>query len=255
MRIIISRLNRFRHLQSDYNLHAEGLTEFLNDTQVIGNLERLSADRRLHSVRRKQDIYVAGDESIRLYFLKAGRVKTVKTTNAGKELLTGLYHPGEFFGYLALLPQTAYDDSAVALDNAALVYLPKYDFLRLLTRNAEVGQPFIRILAGCVSEREQQFWARTYHSICRRVADMLLGLHEDDPDTLIQLSRNDLAAMVGTASESLSRTLSEFRQAGYVELTPQGIRGVQPAKRRVANGHPMKNPDRDWKPCQGCDSR
>jgi len=234
---ITSRLNRFQHLKSEYNLQAEGLTEFLDDAKAVGNLESLSADRRLHTVRKKQDIYVEGDEPIRLYFLKSGRVKTVKTTNAGKELITGLYHPGEFFGYLALLTQTAYDDSAVALDDAELVYIPKHDFLQLLTRNAEVGQQFIRLLAGRVSEREQQLLDMAYNSIRRRVADTLLHLHEqttaDAP--LIQLSRDDMAAMVGTASESLIRTLSEFRQAGYVELTPQGIRVVQPEKLRAAN--------------------
>ncbi|QNE38147.1 response regulator [Hymenobacter sp. NBH84] len=234
---ITSRLNRFQHLKAEYNLQAEGLTEFLNDAQAVGNLESLSADRRVHTVRRKQDIYVEGDEPIRLYFLKSGRVKTVKTTNAGKELITGLYHPGDFFGYLSLLTQTAYDDSAVALDDAELVYIPKHDFLQLLTRNAEVGQQFIRLLAGRVSEREQQLLDMAYNSIRRRVADTLLHLHEqttaDAP--LIQLSRDDMAAMVGTASESLIRTLSEFRQSGYVDLTPQGIRVVQPDKLRAAN--------------------
>ncbi|MBC6612534.1 response regulator [Hymenobacter sp. BT507] len=232
---ITSRLNRFQHLKSDYNLQAEGLTEFLNDAKTVGNLESLSADRRVHTVRRKQDIYVEGDEPIRLYFLKAGRVKTVKTTSAGKELITGLYNPGEFFGYLSLLTQTPYDDSAVALDDAELVYIPKHDFLQLLTRNAEVGQQFIRLLAGRVSEREQQLLDMAYNSIRRRVADTLLRLHEDNPNTLIQLSRDDMAAMVGTATESLIRTLSEFRQSGYVDLTPQGIRVVQPEKLRAAN--------------------
>ncbi|MBW3129630.1 response regulator [Hymenobacter profundi] len=234
---ITSRLNRFQHLKPEYNLQAEGLTEFLDDARAVGNLESLSADRRVHTVRRKQDIYVEGDEPIRLYFLKSGRVKTVKTTNAGKELITGLYHPGDFFGYLSLLTQTAYDDSAVALDDAELVYIPKHDFLQLLTRNAEVGQQFIRLLAGRVSEREQQLLDMAYNSIRRRVADTLLHLHAqataDAP--LIQVSRDDMAAMVGTATESLIRTLSEFRQSGYVDLTPQGIRVTQPDKLRAAN--------------------
>jgi CRP/FNR family cyclic AMP-dependent transcriptional regulator len=233
---ITGRLNRFQHLKPDYNLQAEGLHEFLHDAQAAGNLESLSVDRRVHTVRRKQDIYVEGDEPIRLYFLKAGRVKTVKTTSAGKELITGIYSAGDFFGYLPLLTQTSYDDSAVALDDAELVYIPKHDFLQLLTRNAEVGQQFIRLLAGRVSEREQQLLDMAYNSIRRRVADTLLRLHEQHgPGTLIQLSRDDMAAIVGTASESLIRTLSEFRQAGYIELTPQGIRVVQPDKLRTAN--------------------
>ncbi|WP_324672237.1 response regulator [Hymenobacter sp. GOD-10R] len=234
---VTGRLNRFRHLKPDYDLQAEGLDEFLEDAKQVANLESLSADRKVHVVRKKQDIYVEGDEPTRLYFVKSGRVKTVKTTGAGKELITGIYNPGEFFGYMALLEQTPYSDSAVAVDDSELVYIPKQDFLQLLTRNPEVGQHFIRLLAGRVSEREQQLLDMAYNSIRRRVADTLLRLHEqaDLASPTIQLSREDMAAMIGTASESLIRTLSEFKQAGYIEVTPKSIRVLQPEKLRTAH--------------------
>ncbi|OUJ71435.1 response regulator [Hymenobacter crusticola] len=234
---VTGRLNRFRHLKPDYDLQAEGLNEFLEDAKQVANLESLSADRKVHLARKKQDIYVEGDEPARLYFVKSGRVKTVKTTGAGKELITGIYNPGEFFGYMALLEQTPYSDSAVAVDDSELVYIPKQDFLQLLTRNPEVGQHFIRLLAGRVSEREQQLLDMAYNSIRRRVADTLLRLHAQADLALpaIQLSREDMAAMIGTASESLIRTLSEFKQAGFIEVTPKSIRVLQPEKLRSAH--------------------
>jgi len=237
---VTSRLNRFRYLKPDYDLQAEGLDEFLEDAKHVANLESLSADRKVHTVRKKQDIYVEGDEPARLYFVKSGRVKTIKTTSAGKELITGIYNSGEFFGYMALLEQTPYSDSAVAVDDSDLVYIPKSDFLQLLTRNPDVGQHFIRLLAGRVSEREQQLLDMAYNSIRRRVADTLLRLNEQagadaDSPSLIQLSREDMAAMIGTASESLIRTLSEFKQAGYIEVTAKSIRVLQPDKLRSAH--------------------
>jgi|SRR6476661_695132 len=232
---ITSRLNRFRHLKPDYDLQGEGLNEFLDDARAVGNLASLSADRKVYQVRKKQDIYLEGDEPNRVYFLKSGRVKTVKTTDAGKELITGLYGPGEFFGYLPLLENTDHSDSAVAVDDSELVYIPKDDFTQLVMRNPEVGQQFIRLLAGRVSEREQQLLGMAYSSIRRRVADILLRLHEQSEEGSIQLSREDMAAMVGTASESLIRTLSEFKQDGLIELTPKNIKVLQPEKLRRAH--------------------
>ena len=76
-----------------------------------------------------------------------------------------------------------------------------------------------------------------YNSIRRRVADTLLRLHAqagDGPDASIQLSREDMAAMIGTAPESLIRTLSEFKADGLVELTPKNIRVLEPEKLRRA---------------------
>ncbi|MBC6990525.1 MULTISPECIES: response regulator [Hymenobacter] len=235
---ITGRLNRFQHLKPDYDLQGEGLNEFLDDARSVGNLESLSADRKVQTVRKKQEIYAEDDEPTRLYFVKSGRVKTIKTTSAGKELITGIYQAGEFFGYLPLLEHTKYTDSAVAVDDSALVYIPKADFMQLVLRNPDVSQHFIRLLAGHVAEREQLLLGMAYNSIRRRVADTLLRMQEQagpEPDALIQLSRDDMAAVVGTAPESLIRTLSEFKQSGLIEMSTKGIRVLQPEKLRRSN--------------------
>ena len=233
---ITGRLNRFEHLKPDYDATAQGLGGFLDAAQAVGGLESLTLDRKVHTVRKKQDVYREGDEPTRVYFVRAGRVKTVKATEGDKELITGLYGPGEFFGYLALLDQTPHADSAVAVEDSELVFIPKADFTQLLERNPEVSQQFMRLLAGRVSERETLLLTMAYSSIRRRVADTLLQLHEQaGPGGSIQVSRDDVAAMVGTASESLIRTLSEFKQDGLVELTPKTIRVLAPEKLRRAH--------------------
>ena len=233
---ITGRLNRFEHLKPDYDATAQGLGGFLDAAQAVGGLESLTLDRKVHTVRKKQDVYREGDEPTRVYFVQAGRVKTVKATEGDKELITGLYGPGGFFGYLALLDQTPHADSAVAVEDSELVFIPKADFTQLLERNPEVSQQFMRLLAGRVSERETQLLTMAYSSIRRRVADTLLQLHEQaGPGGSIQVSRDDVAAMVGTASESLIRTLSEFKQDGLVELTPKTIRVLAPEKLRRAH--------------------
>ena len=237
---IAGRLARFQHLKPDYAPTTEGLHEFLRDAHQATGLQSLAADRRPHAVPRKQIIYAEGDEATRLYFIQSGRVKTSKTTAAGKELITGIYQAGGFFGYQALLEGTEQHETAVAVEDATLLYIPADEFTQLVLRNPAVSQQFVRLLAGRVREQEQLLLGMAYNSLRKRVADSLLRLHEqqlaaDPTDPRILLSRDDLAALIGTAPESLSRTLSEFRQAGNIELNPKFIRILQPEKLCRAN--------------------
>jgi CRP-like cAMP-binding protein/CheY-like chemotaxis protein len=236
---IAGRLNRLRQLRPAYDLHQPaGLVEFLTDATAVGHLEGLAADRRPHLLRKKQELYAEGDEPTRLYFVQAGRVKTVRRTAGGKELITGMYGPGEFMGYLPLLQGAPHPDSAVVLEEATLCYIPKDDFMQLLHRHPVVGQQFVRLLAGQVAERETQLLGMAYDSLRRRVADTLLRLHEQASSAAgasIQLAREDLAAIVGIAPESLIRTLTEFKQDGLIEQTAAGIHVVQPEKLRRAH--------------------
>ena len=164
-------------------------------------------------------------------------MKTSKQTAGGKELITGLYQAGDFFGHQPLLEGTAHHDTAVALDDATLLYIPADDFTQLVFRNPAVGQQFVRLLAGRVREQETLLLDMAYNSLRKRVADALLRLHEQQAsagvaEPLVQLSREDLAALVGTAPESLSRILSEFRQDELIELMPKHIRVLLPEQLR-----------------------
>lgn len=230
------RLNRFQSLRPDYDLQKNGLEEFLTDaTQLAGDLISLSEDRKIHAVSKKQFLFYEGDDPTRLYFLRTGRVKTIRTDANGKEFITGIYQTGDFFGYFPLLEAKEHPDSAVTLDDSELVYIPANDFRQLLLASPEVSQQFIKLLAGRVAEREEQLLGMAYGSLRRRVADTLLRLHEQESDQIIRLSRADLAAMVGTATESLIRTLSEFKQDGLVEVTDTGgIQVVKPYQMRQA---------------------
>jgi CRP-like cAMP-binding protein/DNA-binding response OmpR family regulator len=243
---IEGRLKRVKHAEpvpepvvqprSDYNLQQDGLGQFLDDALRGGNGLNLSADRKVHTVRKKQYVYSEGDEPTWLYFLKSGTVKTIRVTTDGKELITGLYQAGDFFGYFALLDCQLYTDSAVTVADSELIYIPKDDFRQLLLVNPAVSSQFIKLLAGQVGERETQLVGMAYNSLRRRVADTLLRLHEAQPDEPIQLSRDDLAAMTGTATESLIRTLSEFKHDGLLTVTASGgIQVKQPDKLRLGN--------------------
>ncbi|GAA4452150.1 response regulator [Nibrella saemangeumensis] len=231
---IEGRLKRFEQMRPAYEPSSEGLNQFLDDARAVTGLESLTVDRKTHQIKKKQFVYSEGDEPSRLFFLKTGRVKTYKTNADGKELITGLYQAGDFFGYVSLLEQTDHTDTAVTLEDSELIYIPKETFMDLMTRDPEVAKRFVQLLANRVTEREQQLLGMAYNSLRRRVADTLLNLHNRAASSgnaaAIQLSRDDLASIVGTATESLIRTLSEFKQDGLIEIADGNIRVKNPER-------------------------
>ncbi|AUD01561.1 response regulator [Spirosoma pollinicola] len=230
------RLNRFVNLQTGQPKSKEDSVKSGDDEDA--GLHTLPANRKLHRVLKKQFVYSEGDEPARIYYLKSGRVKTIRANNDGKELVTGLYGTDDFFGYLALLEETNYTDSALTLEDSELVYIPKEDFLNYLATKPGAGRHFVSLLAGNVSEKENQLLSMAYGSLRRRVGDTLLRLSlspTGEPTMPIKLSRDDLAAVIGTATESLIRILTEFKQDNLIEISNAGIRILEPNKLRTAN--------------------
>lgn len=240
LQAVAGRLARFEHLHpSPAETLGPEVPAQPSGPPPPANLLALVAGRRPHAVPRRQIVYAEGDEPLRMYYVQAGRVKTTKTTSTGKELITGFYQAGEFFGYKALLEASAHFEAAVTVEDSTLLYVPADEF-QLGLRSPEVSQQLVRLMASRKREREQQLLDMAYNSLRRRVANALLALHDHatpdrDNAVYIQLSRDDLAALVGVAPESLSRTVSEFRHDGLLEASPRGIRLLQPDVLRRAD--------------------
>ena len=224
---IESRLKKVSLLQKQYAPDVSGIQEMLFDFGGNG-LHNLTTDRNVNQYKKKQVIYSEGNHPSRLFYVQKGKVKTFKTNNDGKELTVGLFTEGDFLGYTALLEQTVYKDSAEAIDEAEIAIIPREDFELLINSNKEVAQKFIQLLAKNVSEKEEQLLALAYNSLRKRVADALLALHnkykqEGQEKFSIHISREDLANIAGTATESLIRTLSDFKSEKLVEIKDGNI--------------------------------
>ena len=97
-----------------------------------------------------------------------GKVKAYKRNEYGKELVTDLFSPGDFIGYVALLEETVYKDTAAALEETELAVIPKEDFEELVNNNKEVAQKFIRLLAKNISTKESQLLGLAYNSLRKK---------------------------------------------------------------------------------------
>ena len=218
-----ARFKKTDILRSNYSADEKGVNNLLNDVKGFQTLDELKESLDINTYSKKQVIYSEGKYPNKLFFIRSGRVKTYKTTNYGKELIIDLYREGDFFGYNALLEISKYNETAVALDDCELCVISKEDFETLVHNNSRVAQKFIQLLAKNVSEKEEQLLGLAYHSLRKRIADALLILQHKYTNSQseifsIQISRADLANIAGTATESLIRTLSDFKGEKLIEI-------------------------------------
>jgi DNA-binding response OmpR family regulator len=198
----------------------------LNDFQKAGSerdiLSLLSDNRDISKYKRKQIIYVEGNRPARLYYIKKGKVKTYKTNEEGKELIVGIYGEGDFLGYVALLEGTVYKERAEAMENTELAIIPKDEFDALMSTRQEVVTRFLTMLARNITEKEQLLLNLAYNSLRKKVADALITVNRKYK-TGINLSRENLAAIAGTATASMIRTLSEFKSEKLIDINEGSI--------------------------------
>ena len=228
MNAIESRLNK---LNSRADQHSKfPLDNLLNEVKGTETLENLTTSTRVNHYKKKQNIYKEGSQPHSLFYLETGKVRTYKINDAGKELTIGLFDSGDFFGYNALLEDTVYKQSAETLEESTISIIDRADFELLINNNKEVAHRFIKLLVNNITEKEDQLINLAYNSLRKRVADAIISLlrkykKENQSEFLIHISREDLAHIAGTTTESLIRTLSDFKneklieaEAGYVKV-------------------------------------
>lgn len=222
-----SRLKKIELLKKDLAPGLEGLQHLAEATTGV-TLQSITEGKNINRYKRKQIIYSEGNHPGRLYYVVKGKVKVYKTNDDGKEFVTDLYSPGDFLGHVALLEEGPYTDSAEALEETELATIPKEDFEKLINNNREIAQQFIRLLAQNITEKESQLIGIAYNSLRKKVAEALVALQKKyNPDKQkgfeININRGSLASIAGTATESLIRTLSDFRSERLVDIKGSSI--------------------------------
>jgi CRP/FNR family cyclic AMP-dependent transcriptional regulator len=218
-----SRLRKLDLLKREFSPGLEGLEDLMKLSSGKNMLQALAEDRSYNNYKKKQTVYSEGNHPNRLYYVVKGKVKVFKRNEEGKELVTDLFSTGDFLGYVALLEGTVYKDTAVAMEDSQLAPIPKEDFEELIHNNKEVAQQFIRLLANNISTKEKQLLGLAYNSLRKKVAEALLTLQKkysqaSDKSFVININRESLASIAGTATESLIRTLSDFRSEKLIDI-------------------------------------
>jgi CRP-like cAMP-binding protein/CheY-like chemotaxis protein len=227
LKAVDSRLKKSLIYKKEFSRNIDELSSFVQKANDLVGLQTLSRDRSVARYKKKEIIFHAGDQAHYLFFLSSGSVKTYRIHDDGKELITNIFKAGDFFGHTTLFEETPYPDSASALAESEIYKIPKVDFLSLVYKNRDVAGKFIRMLSNQVAEQEQQLLRLAYGNVRKRTADAVLQLMKSltikGPVNVIKITRDDLARIVGTATETVIRCLAEFKEQGLIEINGREI--------------------------------
>ena len=215
------RLKKSAKIRDSFERSGEGLSSFFDQARAVEELRKLSENREVRSLPKRSLVFEEGKRADWLFFIETGKIKCYKTNEYGKELITHIYNEGEFFGFLPLLREQPYEESAMVLEDTVLHLVPKKDFNLLLYNNRGFSIQFIKMLANQVSEVEENLIKLAYDSVRQKVAKSLSSLftkYVENGIARISILREDLASLSGTAKETVIRTLTDFKDEELIRI-------------------------------------
>ncbi len=179
-------------------------------------------------------IFEEGVSGEYMYLIQEGQVKVTKMSEDGRQKILEILSPGDFFGEMTLLDREPRSASIKTTHPCVLLALSRQDFLRLLERNLDIGMELLRVLSLRLREADEQVRALLFERVEARTRRVLLRLAREsapqDPTRRITapVTHQELADMVGTSRETVTRVLKELREEGW--LRKEGKRYVVPGE-------------------------
>lgn len=195
---------------------------------ILNNLpEEEGADFYAHMQEQRygkgEIIFRQGAVASGIFFVKKGKVKKYQVDQIGREQIIYVANAGELIGYHAILADERYPDSAATLEESVIAFMPKEDFMAIMERSSVLPRRLLKVLSHEFTVLANSISIFAQRSVKERLAITLIVLREKfkeetvaGEDILINLSRSDLANMVGTGKENIVRFLTEFKAAGIL---------------------------------------
>lgn len=199
--------------QDNIHLANEQLKVLVNKTDGIVEFKQIISEQKIKEFKKNRTIFDEGEHGKGLYLIISGKIKTIKLAEDGRELMTGMYSAGDYIGINAVLSKSSYTDTATAIEDSQLCLIPIELLDNMLAIYPELSRKFLSLLSINNQEKEEQLLQLAYHSVRKKMANTLvkLHLHRNENQTDFNVSREDLAAMSCMATETVSRTLSDFK--------------------------------------------
>ncbi len=204
----------------------QSLLKWLGETSLFAgmpdaHLRELSGIAMVVSYKRRALIFSAGDPGSGFYLVMEGRVKVYMISSDGKEQILHILGPGEPFGEAPVFAGRSFPAHAVALDDCRLVFLPREAFVELVTANPSLALNLLAVLSQRLRQFAKMVDSLSLKEVPGRLAAHLLHLsaRQGDKDVVeLDLSKTQLASLLGTIPETLSRILGKLQRAGYIRI-------------------------------------
>jgi CRP/FNR family cyclic AMP-dependent transcriptional regulator len=217
------RLKKCASIKAGATLNGSEIEQLISTAKKTGNVQLLSDEREVYDYKKKYLLYVEGQKPKAVYYLISGKIKVYKSNEDGKELITDIFAAGDFLGYNPVLKEISYTDNAQVIEDATVMVIPKEEFTALITSDTQVMQQFIKLITKNILDKEETLVNLVYNSLRKKVAYGLIKAldkykKEGIGQTVLELSRENLAQLAGVATESLIRTLADFKIEKLIDL-------------------------------------
>ncbi|UGS22160.1 Crp/Fnr family transcriptional regulator [Flavobacterium cyclinae] len=192
-------------------------------------LLRMAECKTSYTIKKGEPIFEEGEVINGIYCVKEGVSKLSKLSENGKDQIVKLVKPGELLGQRSMISDEPANLSAVALEDMEVCFIPKSEVMQFFTQNNQFSMNVMRTICDDLKGADDHMVNMAQKNVKQRLAETLIYLEEtfgknEDGTLRIQLSREELAGMIGTATESCIRLLSELNKSDYIELIGKKIK-------------------------------
>lgn len=194
------------------------------------DLGEVSTAKNCTLFRKGETIFAEGDDPAGIFCIHSGKVKVFKTGEEGRQQIVRFAKPGDVIGYRSVVSGEHYSASAAALEDSAVCRIPRETFNGIMRRDAGLANNVLHMLTGDLRRAEDKIVNLAQKPVRERLAETLLTLREvygTENGTLsainVTLSREELASVVGTVTETLVRTLADFKREGLIATEKKKI--------------------------------
>jgi len=202
----------------------------VNDFNRV-NLEHLEEEfnqKEKFIYKKGATIYCEGTNSNHIFYILKGEVKTFKNNEDGKELITGIFKSKKLFGFTSFSKIKSYDENAIAIKNTTLLKITKKEIYNLIIQDPRLAVNFMDLMSENLNNVNEHLIHLAYDSVRKKTADMLLQLSKLNNNTdYIEISRLNLANLIGIAKETLIRTLSDFKEEKIIKTDRISVKIIQ----------------------------
>ena len=191
-------------------------------------LLKISDCKTSHIIKKGDVVFEEGENVNGIYCIKDGICKLTKLSANGKDHIVKLVSKGELLGQRSMISDEPVNLSAVALEDMEVCFIPKTEVMGFFDKNNQFSMNVMRSICGDLKDADDHMVNLAQKTVKERLAETLLYLSDtfgknEDNSLKVQLSRDELASMIGTATESCIRLLSDFKKLDLIELNGKKI--------------------------------
>jgi len=186
-------------------------------------LDHVNAHKDSKYYKKNQSLFLEGSSPRGVYCINEGMVKIFQCGDEGKEQIIRIAKSGEIVGFKSLFNEVPYQVAAETLEESNICFIGKDDILDMMDANPFLRKAVIKELSHELSDREDFITNMSQKSVRERLAFTMIILQKVYEKEPINLSREDLANFVGTATETLIRLLKDFKEEGIIEVHTRKI--------------------------------